>query len=390
MGSIEKRGTNRWRLTVVTGYEENGDMIRERRTVEAKNKTEAKKQLAVFESEILGGTYQRPDKLTLRQYYDTWHTEFAQKTYSPKTLYNYELMIEGHILPKYGRMTLQEIKPIHVVSYVNELQKPRTDDTGKDTTLSAHTVLNHYKAFHSLLSVAHKWQLIASDPSKHAKPKQPPKKKAAFEHGGSILEQLTQAIEHEPEDKQLLFWIAFVTSARQGEIAALEAKHIDTTEHTITFEQSLTDVKGQGVTVKSIKNHLTGTAAIPEGLTRKLQKKIQHNKKTRLQMGDAWTTERSFVFADIYGKPIRPDSISQWWRRFIKKYELPAVRFHDLRHMSITFLIGRNLPMKSISERARHANIHTTMDVYGHQVVEVDRVSADQFNEFFTTNEGEK
>lgn len=104
------------------------------------------------------------------------------------------------------------------------------------------TVLNHYKAFHSLLSVAHKWQLIANDPSKHAKPKQPAKKKGAFQHGAAILEQLTSAIQQEPEDKQLLFWIAFVTSARQGEIAALEAKHVDLEEKTITFEQSLTDV----------------------------------------------------------------------------------------------------------------------------------------------------
>ncbi|QDI91069.1 integrase [Salicibibacter halophilus] len=39
--------------------------------------------------------------------------------------------------------------------------------------------------------------------------------------------------------------------------------------------------------------------------------------------------------------------------------------------------------MKSISERARHSNIGTTMDIYGHNIVDIDHVSASHFSRFF-------
>ncbi|MEH7354029.1 hypothetical protein V7150_10675 [Neobacillus drentensis] len=55
MASIEKRGKNSYRLSVVIGYESNGDPIRERKTVKAKNPTEVKKLLTLFEAEILNG-----------------------------------------------------------------------------------------------------------------------------------------------------------------------------------------------------------------------------------------------------------------------------------------------------------------------------------------------
>jgi len=90
----------------------------------------------------------------------------------------------------------------------------------------------------------------------------------------------------------------------------------------------------------------------------------------------------------LTGNYIRPDSISQWWARFINRNNLEKVRFHDLRHMSITFLIEKNVPMKSISDRARHSRIGTTMDIYGHNIVDVDRAAADHFNEFFAKKEG--
>ncbi|WP_193745522.1 tyrosine-type recombinase/integrase, partial [Geomicrobium sp. JCM 19055] len=95
--------------------------------------------------------------------------------------------------------------------------------------------------------------------------------------------------------------------------------------------------------------------------------------------------DNEFIICNEYGRPLNPHSISTWWSRFIVKYELPKVRFHDLRHLSITFLISQNLPMKSISERARHSNIGTTMDIYGHALVDIDRTAADKFSQFFFT-----
>ena len=45
-----------------------------------------------------------------------------------------------------------------------------------------------------------------------------------------------------------------------------------------------------------------------------------------------------FIFSNEFGKPYRPDSISQWWDHFTKRNpDLPRIRFHDLRHTSALY-----------------------------------------------------
>jgi integrase len=61
---------------------------------------------------------------------------------------------------------------------------------------------------------------------------------------------------------------------------------------------------------------------------------------------------------------------------------LEPIRFNDLRHFSVTFLIGKNMSIKSLSSRARHSRIGTTMDTYGHNIIEVDQIAAAHFSEF--------
>jgi integrase len=93
--------------------------------------------------------------------------------------------------------------------------------------------------------------------------------------------------------------------------------------------------------------------------------------------------EHLFIFSNLQGKPIRPDSISQWWRRFTEKNKLRHIRFHDLRHTSATFLINQNVQSKIISSHLGHSNIQTTMNVYGHFLEEADEGAVEHFDEFF-------
>ncbi|WP_255259049.1 tyrosine-type recombinase/integrase [Bacillus thuringiensis] len=87
------------------------------------------------------------------------------------------------------------------------------------------------------------------------------------------------------------------------------------------------------------------------------------------------------------GKPLNPSSVYTWWGRFIKKNNLPYIRFHDLRHTSATLLINEGAHMKTISNRLGHASISTTMNIYGHALKEVDQKAADMFNHLFDEEE---
>ncbi|SDJ20943.1 tyrosine-type recombinase/integrase [Natribacillus halophilus] len=386
MGSVEKRGKNKYRLSVVIGYTEKGKAIRERRNVQAKNHTEAKKELSIFESEILTDQYIRPEKMTLRQFYEReWLVKFAPTHYGSENTLNENInIIENRILPTYGSMSLSDIKTIHVVNFVDDLKKHGRRLDGKEGLLSASTIRNCYKAMNSLLAAAKTYGLIKDNPADGVKAPVPKQSKVQLEYSIDNVWKMIEAIKTESFEKQVLFWIAFVTSAREAEVAALEDKHILADKNAIRFEQSLLEKRGGGVETKSIKNNLEGVAAIPEELTGMIQQLLHEKKKHKMMMGDKWQhPDNLFLFANEYGVPIRPDSISQWWIRFIHNNYLEKIRFHDLRHLSITFLIEKNVPMKSISERARHSKIGTTMDFYGHNIVDVDRVAASHFSEFF-------
>lgn len=89
------------------------------------------------------------------------------------------------------------------------------------------------------------------------------------------------------------------------------------------------------------------------------------------------------LFTAIDGKPLNLSSVYTWWRRFIKKNNLPYIRFHDLRHASATLLINEGDHMKTISNLLGHASISTTMNIYGHALEEADQKAADMFNHLF-------
>ncbi|WP_083938198.1 site-specific integrase [Paenibacillus daejeonensis] len=77
------------------------------------------------------------------------------------------------------------------------------------------------------------------------------------------------------------------------------------------------------------------------------------------------------------GKPFYYTAPGKWLTRFIKRHELKPIRFHDLRHTLATLLINQGVHAKIIASRLGHADIRTTMDIYGHALKSADQAAAD-------------
>ncbi|EAG2221683.1 site-specific integrase, partial [Listeria monocytogenes] len=95
-----------------------------------------------------------------------------------------------------------------------------------------------------------------------------------------------------------------------------------------------------------------------------------------------WSNHK-FLFADMEGKPIRPDSIYQRWRRFLERHNLPVIRFHDLRHTSATLLLNKGRDIKIIQERLRHKSSVTTSNIYAHVLKDTHKDAASDFENPF-------
>lgn len=391
MASIEKRGNNSYRLTVVIGYKEDGSKIYQRKTVKAKNPTEAKRKLTLFEAEILNGTYVNiEEKITLNAFFKEWMDKYANDpvNLTPDTRQNYINILEKRILPVYGHLKLTDIKTIHVLNFMNDLKKDGKRMDGKEGKLSQSTIANCYRAFNNVLSRATEWKLLKDNPARNVKPPKVKVKKSDV-YTKEELTEIFALLESYPLFWKVLIILAITTGARQGEIAAIEWKHIDTCKNTLLVEQSLTEVVGIGVKLKSTKNERARVVSLPPSIVNLLDELKARQNEERLTITDKLNKEwdkHHFVFANEFGKPIRPDSISQWWSRFIDKNNVKKIRFHDLRHTSATLLINEGVHAKVISERLGHADISTTMNIYGHVLIEADQTAARHFDSFFGKN----
>lgn len=388
MANVEKRGKNSFRLNVIIGYDSDGIPIRERKTVKAKNKTEAKLMLSEFETEINQGKYVKTSTITLSKFFLDWKEKYANDALTPDTLQNYVDILKNRILPIYGHMKLSDIQTIHVINFMNDLKKDGKRLDGKDGSLSASTMANCFRAFDNIMSRATEWKLIKENPA--AAVKQPKVKMKKTEvYSADEINVLLLLLEKYPFHWRVLVLLAISTGAREGEIAGLEWKHINFEKGTVLIEQSITDATGVGVKVKPTKNGRSRVVSLPLPLLQMLKKLKFQRTNEKLLIGDRWEwKDHFFIFANEFGKPIRPDSISQWWRRFIKKNKIKKIRFHDLRHTSATLLINEGVHAKVISERLGHADISTTMNIYGHVLSEADQAAASHFDTFFQKQSG--
>ena len=77
-------------------------------------------------------------------------------------------------------------------------------------------------------------------------------------------------------------------------------------------------------------------------------------------------TDDFHVTAQIDGRPLKPNSLTHEFVRFIAGNKLPRIRFHGLRHTHATQLLKSNVHPKIVQERLGHVDVSTTLNLYSH------------------------
>lgn len=387
VGYVKKIDKNKFKLIADLGYR-GKRRIRKTKVVEVKSEKEAIRLLVLFEEEMKQSKdvyFSDIDSITLNNLYPRWKDNYARQHYSARSLHDNCTHLEKRILPIFGDMKLKDIKKVDVVFFVGDLQKKKRRLDEQEGELAPSTVHNIYKAFASIMNVAVQWNLIEESPCKNVK-----LPKLKYEEGTAYsAEQVKLLFERlnnrENAEKRLLVELAVVSAARQGELVALEEKHLNIENNTLLIEQALVNLTGEGIIVKETKGKRKRVVTIPSNIMNDLVTLSAVKKYQFEEAGEEreWN-EHIFLFSNEFGKPYRPDSISQWWDRFMKRNpDLPKIRFHDLRHTSATLLIHAGEHPKVIQSRLGHSNITTTMNTYGHLLQETDQRASSHFDKLF-------
>ena len=107
----------------------------------------------------------------------------------------------------------------------------------------------------------------------------------------------------------------------------------------------------------------------------------------RFRLGHQWI-EHNKLFTQWNGKPIHPDTITSWFNKFIKKYNLPDITVHSLRHTNATLMIANGVDLRTVSKRLGHAQMSTTSDIYTHAIKTADERAADTLGDILNAKNG--
>lgn len=384
MANIQKRGENSWFLTVNMGKDINGKYIRRTKTVHCRTKKEAESEYAKFRQEVEAGEYIAPQKMTFAAFVHEWKEKYARKHLERATLYTYTNYLNNRILPVFGQIKLEDIKPLHIINFLDSLGRDSARKDGKSGGLSSGSIQYHHRILKNILSRAVEWRIIKSNPAAQVK-KPKVTYKEIVPYNEAEVQLLLKALQKEPYHWRMTITLALTTGLRRGELLGLEWKHIDLESGTIDVSQSLTlALKGEVIVKEPKTKNSKRMVALPPSVLAELKDYYLYRQEEFSKLGNVRNdTGYQFVFSHPDGSAFHHERPYLWFRNFLKKNGLRYIRFHDLRHTSATLLINQGVHAKIISERLGHGSITTTMNIYGHALRSADQAAADKFEILF-------
>ncbi|RUS47669.1 tyrosine recombinase XerC [Cohnella sp. AR92] len=392
MASIRQRGENSWLLTVMAGKDANGKYIRRFKTVTVDDPAllKTKKRLqdyldaeyVKFREEVESGEYIKPEKMTFGAFIEEWRQKYAVKHLAFKSLAAYDAQLKTRLIPEFGGMKLEDIKPLNIVNYLDKLEREKkVKGTGG---LSSSTIDMNRRILMNIFNRAVEWRIIKNSPVVTIKkPKVSHQEFHPFDE--HEVHRMLRAAQSEPYHWRMMITIALMTGMRRGELLGLEWKHIDWKNGIIEVSQTLVHASKGEIIIKEPKTkNGKRKLALSASVLEELREYYAYRAKERDKLGDAWNgkdklgREWNFVFSNADGTPFHHHSPNQWFRLFLEGNGLRRIRFHDLRHTSATLLISQGVHAKIISERLGHGNITTTMNIYGHALRSADQSAADK------------
>lgn len=145
----------------------------------------------------------------------------------------------------------------------------------------------------------------------------------------------------------LRVYIIVFTGIRREECAPLTLSDIDLKNNFINIDKTLTYSKEKGLIIEDAKNTYS---------VRKIKIPNIHADEINYYITKFNITNRLFNFS--------PDSMTNWFSRFIKRNNLDYITLHDLRHTYATYLISQNKDINVVSTLLGHANVNITGKIY--------------------------
>ena len=291
------------------------------------------------------------------------------------TIERYRLLLK-RINPMIGHMKIAEVRPQHLNKLYAELGDLNVNKRN-GRALSNKTILEHHRIISTIFSQAEKEMLVPYNPASKATPPKVERKEANY-FQTDVIKSILSCLESESLKWKLIVHMLLITGARRGEILGLKWANVDWDEKCIHICNNLLYSPSKGIYLTTPKTKKSRRPIKLPAETMELLKEYNDwYLQEKLSLGTYWQDE-DFIFVQYNGAPMHPDSVTDYLKKFSKKYGLPHINPHAFRHTAASLLIFSGVDIVSISDRLGHALPSTSANLYGHLIREADEQSAEK------------
>lgn len=278
--------------------------------------------------------------VTIGDYWQGWlsHRTWRGHPLRPGTVYATRLTIIHHILPTLGAVKLSKMTQAMADRWESSLT------CGPEGAHNAYKILR--AMFHSASLPG--WDgsdpILPRDPLTRAEPMPPRKSKTI----PATPEQIHTIYQHMPADRRLAILLTVYAGAlRIGEVCGLQVGDIDLKSMTLSVHRERETIGKNAVgptkTQKSVR-----TVPIPRQLVPAIKAHIDALKD---QSPTAWL----FPARGKKGIPVHPNSLRTDFEHARLYAHRPDLRFHDLRHTSLTMMAENGADLRELMDYAGHS-----------------------------------
>ena len=325
-----------------------------------------------------GGAYEKVDAKTAKplplplqpvsksemlflDYLNEW-VQVHKASIQPATFISYNRMITGRITQYFEPLGLKlcEVTP----QVLDEFQEKILLEG-----YTTNTVIHYHAIFGKAFKDAVRKDYLETNPMlKVDRPK-----KNSFRPNFYSKDEVQQLLEVSQDDPlHLCILITAYYGLRRSEVLGLKWSSIDFERKSITINHKVTEqlVNGKYVPVVSdVMKNKTSCRTLPliPAVEEELLKQKEKQQLYRKLFKKSYSTEYlDFVCTDQEGKLIRPNFVTEHFDWLLRKYSLPRIRFHDLRHSCASLMVMNGVSMKQVQEWLGHSTFSTTADIYAH------------------------
>ncbi|MBX3047660.1 MAG: site-specific integrase [Anaerolineales bacterium] len=303
--------------------------------------------------------------LTFEEFFEKWLLLIEPRV-RHKTWLQYKGIGNYHLLPKFGKVKLADLKPVAIQDFYAEKLKGG---------LGARSVQLLHGVLRSSLGFAERQGLIPYSPTRRVdKPTfRPPEMKFL-----SDVQVRSLLLTTEGSWLGMVLQMAVTTGMRQGELLGLRWSDVDWASATVLVRRQLQRIPYKGLVFSEPKSR-SGIRTVQLGrLTLRKLMQYREQQEARFALGE---NKENLLFPSSDGTPKEPRVLLAQFKAALKAAGLPEMRFHDLRHTAASLMLMSGMELIRIARQLGHSKPSITLDIYGHLIPGLANESAERLDE---------